>query len=172
MEWTENVVHRCFGKICLAIAHGYQNSEYFLTENCVQICLIYAVTLDIRGTKATFHHLLFWPNRVSDLIAESMHVWINSLLPVGNMGIFFVLFFSFCWQLFASLPRANVKILFYSVSLPFWWWLLWRNLQARDALFFLLLIRAALKYLAYLIGYVFFQMETPYFLGKHWLACR
>lgn len=97
---------------------------------------------------------------------ESIHYFLLEIWA------YLYLFVPFCWQLFASFPWANVKILFYSVSLPFWWWLLWRNLQALDALFFSLLIRAALKYLAYLIGYVFFQMETPYFLGKHWLAYR
>lgn len=49
MEQTENVVHKYFGKIYLASAHGYQNQECFLAENCVLIRLIYAVTLDICG---------------------------------------------------------------------------------------------------------------------------
>lgn len=49
MEETENVVHNYFGKIYLASAHGYQNQECFLAENCVLIHLIYAVTLDICG---------------------------------------------------------------------------------------------------------------------------
>lgn len=74
---------------------------------------------------------------------------------------------SFSLKEVTLLPGLKFAFLFSLVSQRFWWWLHWRSLQAQAALWFLPFIKVAQKYLAFLTGFVCFQMGIPFFLEKH-----
>lgn len=97
-----------------------------------------------------------------------LFILINIWSPLF-VSLIYLCMFLFLWSLkqFTLLPDLKFTFLFSLVSQHFWWWLHWRSLQAQDVLLFLPFIKVVQKYLAFLTGFVCFQMETPFSLEKH-----